>query len=203
MQGVNLYRDHYPERFDTFALGWFTMLGIATGDSWTAEVLTISSRFLVPKVSTVTPSRRLRQSAVRDEGQVDPDVGGLLYTDVEGLLELPPGIEGKWGAPSHVPGMWAPTTIPQRWHTHTHTHTLTPGLPLGMEFVGSSDEPEMLAASAREALRDGAGPGAVRREGADDGSAGEAAVNGTQAGNATDSAVSGHYKQVDCVCLCG
>jgi hypothetical protein len=172
----------------------------------------ISSRFLAPKVSNATPSRRIHPSAaaVREEGQVDPDVEDVLYTDVDTLRELPPSIEGKWGAPSRVPqaGMWAPTgtaaMIPQRWHTHTHTHTdtHTPGLPLGLEFVGSSDEPEMLAASAREALRDGAGPGAVRREGADDGVAGEAGVNGTQARNATDAPVIDYVSQVDCVCLC-
>ena len=112
------------------------MLGIATGDSWTAEALMISSRFLASKVSTVAPSRRIHPSAaaVREEGQVDPDAGDLLYTDVDALRELTTGIEGKWGAPSRVPqaGMWAPTgsaaMIPQRWRAraHTHTHTWSP-----------------------------------------------------------------------------
>jgi hypothetical protein len=42
--GVNLWGTYYPERFRSFFLGWFTMLGVMTGDSWTAEALELSTR---------------------------------------------------------------------------------------------------------------------------------------------------------------
>jgi hypothetical protein len=42
--GVHLWGTNYPERFKSFFLGWFTMLGVMTGDSWTTEAIELSTR---------------------------------------------------------------------------------------------------------------------------------------------------------------
>ena len=88
--GVNLYSKYYPERYSSFVLGWFTMLGVATGDSWTAEALILSGRMLRHEEHKKRAGRRLRASGVREEGEVEEPV-------VDGL-PAGPGSESKWGA---------------------------------------------------------------------------------------------------------